>query len=122
MASPFATAGLGQFGQDSNYQSGAGGGFLAGLAVKKSGLEDYLNKNLGVSYEGGKLAPVKPPTSVVAPVAPIAPAVPTATDNVAQPMGLPSLQNAATGIVDSISTSGHDILNAGKSFIGGLLN
>lgn len=124
MASPFASAGLGQFGSESQYLSGGGDGFIPGLILKATGAEDFLNKNLGVSYQGGKLAPIKPPTNNAAPVAPAAPTsevAPMMPSNDAQSMSFPSLQNAASGIMNSASSIGHDILNAGKSFIGGLI-
>jgi hypothetical protein len=64
----FGSAGLGQFGQELNSGTGNNvGGFLTGLAVKKSGLEDYLNKNLGISFSGGKLSEFKQPDGSVAP-------------------------------------------------------
>lgn len=64
----FGSAGLGQFGQELSPRSTNGtAGFLTGLAVQKSGLEDYLNKNFGVSYAGGKLSAFKQPEGSVAP-------------------------------------------------------
>ena len=144
MASAFANAGMGQFGQDSNYQAGAGGGgFLAGLAVQKSGLEDYLNKNLGVSYAGGKLSAFKQPEGSVAPdvnpyantgmpanqIGAVPPTVnPANSNNVL----MPTTQNPSTaqipvanydsmpGALDAGKNLGHDILNNGKSSIAAL--
>ena len=140
MASAFANAGTGQFGQDSNYQAGSGGGgFLAGLAVQKSGLEDYLNK-LGVSYSGGKLSAYKQPAGSVAPdvnpyantgmpanqmgaVPPINPANPN--DQVAQStpvMPQPSTSVTELGKLSDFnnydSNAGHGVLDIGMKLMG----
>ena len=121
----FGNAGLGQFGQDLNYQMGSGnGGFLLGLAVQKTGLEDYLNKNLGVSYSGGKLSAYKQPDGSIAPdVNPYAnTGMPANQSGSVPPTSVASQIPTANydsmpGALDSIRSMGHDILNAGKNAI-----
>jgi len=64
--SPFAGAGLSQFGQEmahSDSKDGIGA-FLAAYGLQKSGAEEWLNKTLqpaGIGFSGGKLHMIKPP-------------------------------------------------------------
>lgn len=137
MASPFATAGLGQFGQDAGYQSGSGAGFLAGLGAQKIGLEDYLNKNFGASFAGGKLSTIPKPTGAVVPndgtttsPTPVAPPGDSFSPTTMMGQAPSSSPDALTGQnmgvfdggMDAIHKMGADILNGGKtvaaSFLG----
>jgi hypothetical protein len=123
MASPFASAGLGQFGQDLPSVSGAGGGaFLTALALQKTGVEDYLNKNFGATYADGRLAMMKPPANnaVAVPAKPnaenttpansVPPVVSQATNGSINPMS-----NFLDNSLEAINKTGSAILNGGKS-------
>jgi len=139
MAFPFANAGLDQFGQ--NFSTSNNGNFLAGLAVQKSGLEDYLNKNFGVSYSGGKLSEYKKPEGSVAPnvnpyantempanqMGAVPPMINPANSNdtlIQQPLSaappVPSfnLQQGGASSFEAIKGMGQGVLDAGKALVG----
>jgi len=71
MASPFASLGLNNLGQE-NYNSGPGmdlGRLLLATGVSKSGLEGWMNENLGMGIKDGKFVPYQAstPTGAIAP-------------------------------------------------------
>jgi len=133
---PFGSAGMGQFGNESSYldgkDSGGLGGALAGMAVQKSGLEDFLN-NQGLSFKNNKLGlmPSKPIAGAVEPTASTGSVIPPAVnpanpnDQVAQTtpvMPQPSTLSSDLGKLADFNNydknAGHGILDIGMKLLG----
>ena len=73
--SAFGSLGMQNLGAE-NYTSGPGmdlGRALLGMGISKSGLEGWMNENMGVGVKNGQFGAYTPPTGAVKPAGAVAP-------------------------------------------------